>query len=69
MPPELREVMIENAPTFLDEASDAEQLAFGLAWLEGFARPVLLSHRATRARRPSRRSSPGSQWRCPTPRS
>lgn len=43
MPPELRQVLIENAPTFLDEANDPEQLAFDLAWLEGFARPVLLS--------------------------
>jgi pimeloyl-ACP methyl ester carboxylesterase len=35
--------MIENAPTFLDEANDPEQLAFDLAWLEGFAAPILLS--------------------------
>jgi pimeloyl-ACP methyl ester carboxylesterase len=43
MPPEVRQVLIENAPTFLDEAHDPEQLAFDLAWIEGFARPTLLS--------------------------
>jgi len=44
LPSELRESFVENAPTFADEANDAEQLAFDPGWLAGFARPVLLSH-------------------------
>jgi pimeloyl-ACP methyl ester carboxylesterase len=43
LPPELREVFAENAPTFADEANDPEQLAFEPGWLAGFARPLLLS--------------------------
>jgi pimeloyl-ACP methyl ester carboxylesterase len=43
LPAELRQIAVENAPTFLDEASDPEQLAFDLAWLDGFRRPTLLS--------------------------
>jgi len=43
MPPELRQVLTENAPTFLDEARDAEQLAFDPACIAGFPRPLLLS--------------------------
>jgi pimeloyl-ACP methyl ester carboxylesterase len=43
MPPELQQTFIENAPTFLDEASDPEQIAFDLAWIRGFSRPVLLT--------------------------
>jgi pimeloyl-ACP methyl ester carboxylesterase len=43
LPSELRQVLIENAPTFLDEANDPEQLAFETAWLDGFRRPALLS--------------------------
>jgi pimeloyl-ACP methyl ester carboxylesterase len=43
LPAELRRIAIENAPTFLDEANDPEQLAFDLAWLDGFRRPTLLS--------------------------
>ena len=35
--------MIENAPTFLDEARDPEQLAFDLAWIKAFPRPSLLT--------------------------
>ena len=35
--------MIENAPTFLDEANDPEQLAFDLEWISGFSKPVLLT--------------------------
>lgn len=33
-----------NAPTFLDEASDPEQLRFEPTSLDGFDRPVLLTH-------------------------
>jgi pimeloyl-ACP methyl ester carboxylesterase len=43
LPPEQRQILIENAPTFLDEANDPEQLAFDPAWLARFTRPVLLS--------------------------
>jgi pimeloyl-ACP methyl ester carboxylesterase len=35
--------MIENAPTFHDEANDPDQLAFELDWISGFAKPVLLT--------------------------
>ena len=40
---DLRRAIIENAPTFLDEARDPEQLAFDLEWIRGFAKPVLLT--------------------------
>jgi pimeloyl-ACP methyl ester carboxylesterase len=43
MPAELRAVFVANAPSFLDEAQDPEQLAFDPASIRGFARPVLLS--------------------------
>jgi pimeloyl-ACP methyl ester carboxylesterase len=43
MPPEVRQTMIENAPTFLDEARDPETLAFDLASVRGFSRPALLT--------------------------
>lgn len=43
VPPELQQTLIENAPTFLDEASDPEQLAFDLDWIRGFSRPALLT--------------------------
>lgn len=43
LPPELRQTLIENAPTFLDEASDPEQLGFDLEWIRGFSRPALLT--------------------------
>jgi pimeloyl-ACP methyl ester carboxylesterase len=43
VPPEVRQTFIENAPTFLDEASDAEQLAFDLDWLREFSPPALLT--------------------------
>jgi pimeloyl-ACP methyl ester carboxylesterase len=43
VPPEVRQTFIENAPTFLDEASDAEQLAFDLDWLRAFSPPALLT--------------------------
>jgi len=41
--PEFRQVMVENAPTYLDEAKDRDQLAFELEWIRGFPRPVLLT--------------------------
>jgi pimeloyl-ACP methyl ester carboxylesterase len=43
MPSDVRQTLIENAPTFLDEARDPEQLAFDLAWLQAFSRPALLT--------------------------
>src|SRR5262245_7577527 len=43
LPPELKQTLIENAPTFLDEARDPEQLAFDLEWMRGFPRPALLT--------------------------
>jgi pimeloyl-ACP methyl ester carboxylesterase len=43
LPPEDRQAMIENAPTFLDEANDPDQVAFQLEWISGFPRPVLLT--------------------------
>ncbi|MGH7796698.1 MAG: hypothetical protein ACREQ2_17680 [Candidatus Binatia bacterium] len=33
VPPQLQSIIIENAPTFLDEVNDAEQLAFDFAHL------------------------------------
>ena len=43
IPPESQKAMIENAPTFLDEANDPEALAFDTTWLEGFSKPTLLT--------------------------
>lgn len=43
LPHELQQSFIENAPTFLDEARDPEQLGFDLAWLREFSKPVLLT--------------------------
>jgi pimeloyl-ACP methyl ester carboxylesterase len=41
--PDIQQVMIENAPTFLDEANDPEQLGFDRDWIRGFFRPALLT--------------------------
>lgn len=43
MPPEFQRTLIENAPTFLDEANDPEQLAIDLELLRGFSKPALLT--------------------------
>src|SRR5207247_3257681 len=43
LPPDLQQTFITNAPTFLDEARDREQLAFDLAWIRAFPRPSLLT--------------------------
>ena len=43
MPREFQQTFIENAPTFLDEASDPEQLGFDLEWIRGFSKPALLT--------------------------
>jgi pimeloyl-ACP methyl ester carboxylesterase len=44
LPDAIRRAMIENAPTFLDEARDAEALAIDPALLGVIGRPVLLTH-------------------------
>ena len=43
VPPELQRTLIENAPTFLDEASDPESLGLDLQSIKGFSRPALLT--------------------------
>ena len=43
-PPWFRQILIENAPTYLDEANDPDQLAFNLEWISGFTRPALLTN-------------------------
>ncbi|MGH7845828.1 MAG: alpha/beta fold hydrolase [Candidatus Binatia bacterium] len=43
VPCELQQTLIENAPTFLDEASDPEQLGFNLDWIKEFSQPTLLT--------------------------
>jgi pimeloyl-ACP methyl ester carboxylesterase len=43
IPPETRKAVIENAPTFLDEANDPEQIAFDVAWIRDFSKPALLT--------------------------
>jgi pimeloyl-ACP methyl ester carboxylesterase len=43
IPPQSQPILIENAPTFLDEASDPEQLAFDLERVITFSQPVLLT--------------------------
>jgi pimeloyl-ACP methyl ester carboxylesterase len=40
---DLKETFTTNAPTFLDEAHDPEQLAFDLAWIGAFHGPSLLT--------------------------
>jgi pimeloyl-ACP methyl ester carboxylesterase len=43
IPPRSQQILIENAPTFLDEANDPEQFAFDLARMIPFSQPVLLT--------------------------
>jgi len=43
LPPEAQQIMIVNAPTFLDEANDPDQLAINLGGLAGFPKPALLT--------------------------
>jgi pimeloyl-ACP methyl ester carboxylesterase len=43
LPAPIRQTFIENAPTFLDEARDPEQLTLDLAPIKAFPRPVLLT--------------------------
>jgi pimeloyl-ACP methyl ester carboxylesterase len=41
--PEIQQTFIENAPTFLDEANDPEQLSFELDWITRFPQPALIT--------------------------
>jgi pimeloyl-ACP methyl ester carboxylesterase len=43
LPPDFQQTTIENAPTFLDESNDPEQLVFDLEWIKGFSRPSMLT--------------------------
>lgn len=43
LPPDVQKTLIENAPTFLDEARDSEQLAFDPEWITTFSQPGLLT--------------------------
>lgn len=43
LPPDLQATFITNAPTYLDEARDPEQLAFDPASVSAFVRPALLT--------------------------
>ena len=43
LPAPIQQTFIENAPTFLDEARDPEQLTLDLGALKAFPRPVLLT--------------------------
>jgi len=43
LPAAVQQMLIENAPTFLDEARDPEQVAFDFEWIKRFSRPVLLT--------------------------
>jgi len=43
LPTTVQQMMIENAPTFLEEARDAEQLTFDLELIRHFSRPTLLT--------------------------
>lgn len=42
-PPWFRQDLIENAPTYLDEVNDPDQIAFDLEWIREFPRPALLT--------------------------
>ena len=43
LPSDLRQTFIENAPTYLDEANDPEQVTFDLDWIKAFPHPALLT--------------------------
>lgn len=43
LPEDDRRTMIYNAPTFLDESRDPDQIRFDLDWLRGFTKPMLLT--------------------------
>lgn len=41
--PQMQRIFIENAPTFANDVSDTESLHFDPAWLQDFAKPILLT--------------------------
>jgi pimeloyl-ACP methyl ester carboxylesterase len=43
LPPDLQQTFVKNAPTFLDESRDPEQLALDLGRLKAVHRPSLLT--------------------------
>lgn len=43
LPRELKQTLIDNAPTFLDESKDPEQLVFDLEWVRDFSQPTCLT--------------------------
>jgi pimeloyl-ACP methyl ester carboxylesterase len=43
LPPDLKQIYIENAPTFVDDAHDPELPFFEPAWIQAFSHPALLS--------------------------
>ena len=43
LPPWFRQDVIENAPTYLDEVNDPDQLEFDLEWISEFPHPALLT--------------------------
>ncbi|MDQ4145551.1 MAG: alpha/beta hydrolase [Actinomycetota bacterium] len=43
LPSRAQQTFVENASTFVDEASDPDQMSFDLSSLERFSRPVLLT--------------------------
>jgi pimeloyl-ACP methyl ester carboxylesterase len=43
VPSDIQQAMIENAPTFLDEANDPDQIAFELDRISGLSKPILLT--------------------------
>lgn len=43
LPPEFQQTLIHNAPTYLDEANDPEQLVFELESIKEFSQPALLT--------------------------
>ena len=42
-PPEMKQMCIENAPSYLDEVNDPDGPVFDLDWIRGCALPVLLT--------------------------
>jgi pimeloyl-ACP methyl ester carboxylesterase len=42
--PDYRQIMVENAPAFLQAIQDPEALEFDLEWIAGFAKPLLLTY-------------------------
>ena len=43
LPSEFQRTLIDNAPTFLEEANDPESLAYDLDWIRNFEKPAMLT--------------------------